>query len=62
MFILCCRISSKRTEQLGEAEQVKQNILDVRCLQVSLKEPLYGNCTINIITVKGSEGSDTQPD
>ncbi|XP_019851941.1 PREDICTED: inositol 1,4,5-trisphosphate receptor type 3-like [Amphimedon queenslandica] len=27
-------VSSKRTEQLGEAEQVKQNILDVRCLQL----------------------------
>ena len=35
LCLLCIRISNKRTEQLGEAEQVKQNVLDVRCLQVS---------------------------
>lgn len=36
-FIIIYRVSFRRTEQLGEAEQVNQDILDIRCLQVCLK-------------------------
>ena len=37
--ILICysfRISVSRTDQLGEAEQIDQDNLDLRCLQVSI--------------------------
>ena len=36
-YIVIYRVSFRRTEQLGEAEQVNQDILDIRCLQVCLK-------------------------